>query len=1019
MAAFCMVGALFQYASIEGFFEMTVPNARTLRRVLTTRVFGRHGGALGHRYLSRSVGGGDCDWLPPAKLNSTYNPPRTLLVSYPGSGKRLTWRMIESLSGFVSGDDWDLSEEGQDVATMKTSYPHPEGIWLWGDKFKEAEIILLIRNPRWAIPSYQTMRHELDYSTSWMKSFSRINDTYTVRPDVTEWEDWRGSTWPHGYKKGNADREIDRWAWFIDFWMRDGLRRNDGEGNPIQDIHCRNTTGHMDTCKPSVLISFEKLYDPTDGLAESRKLASALENGRPDMPIIEGSARDCVFSKTREKRASEERWDNTARDGNGADVMAKNFTWLQLQQMKSELERLIANYTVVPWDADPVAQDLVSNLGGYLAEVDAEIDICCSSTCPWNTDAIHDCTMPMESNDPSSLELNPISRRGHLFGAGYEQYDEVEIRKWSMDDVNNICAKKCASEDICTGFSFRYDDRYDGRTNGNCWFMTGTIKYVDGAESAGGGIWIKKSTQKNPVCTSSSFNPDPTKYYTIAVDDLVWAQGNPSTSSLGWTTKQNTPGMSMYLTNDKVGSASHWRFTQVTGNSWVTQNRLTGLKMSYDSQWHLTTNLSTETKLSATCSSSETDEVFLEMIGAHAAFPRCDINGCIFGSKLNIVERQRRETTSTGCVAYSGCGSGWTETSKTYYLFCTSYSCERYLSVPSQKIEQRWSIKEVIDFVKPDTKQAVTVTVQEHALETLSNKIALVNDIAFMNTPILGAIVGFAQSEYFSGPTIAQQLQKLADDVQEMTADMISTGIATNAIDEANKRIAHRRSYFLVEYPGHKHHYMANENMDQIDDLADDLLDKASEYAKDTTAFFGNSYSHQDMNAVKRAQKGFQYLKLALVDVLTMYREGVLLQAYAHPDDNCQNIIGRYLIPGGNSRAAAYKKQLQDTWDMLHRHRVQPIGSSLNREMYTCEAHDDFNSRTELFYFSGGGAASVYATAQQVAAAAKHELTHDMTHWSYPTHVQMDYLDGYEDGTLAMCEALRSDPEFRASFETN
>ena len=28
--------------------------------------------------------------------------------------------------GSVTGDDWDLSENGYDVLTLKTSYPHPE-----------------------------------------------------------------------------------------------------------------------------------------------------------------------------------------------------------------------------------------------------------------------------------------------------------------------------------------------------------------------------------------------------------------------------------------------------------------------------------------------------------------------------------------------------------------------------------------------------------------------------------------------------------------------------------------------------------------------------------------------------------------------------------------------------------------------------------------------------------------------------------------------------------------------------
>ena len=294
-AVLCLVMVAMQLVGFEDLTEafpvseQSMPNYRVLKRMFMSRIFGK-------RKLSQPLPGGGCEWLAPEKLNATYDPPRTLLVSYPGSGKRLTWRTIESMTGLVAGDDWDLSEEGKNVATMKTSYPHPgetnlppqwlyfvtlpwskcayvlmalicfvvfytflpplysgaEGVWTWGDRFKSSSIIMLIRNPRWAIPSYQTMRHELDYSGSWAQSYLRRPNTYTERPDIIEWEQWRGNTWPHGNQGGMFAREIDRWGWFIDFWMNDGLRRNDGYGNPIQDWHCRNTTYQMDTCKPKV-----------------------------------------------------------------------------------------------------------------------------------------------------------------------------------------------------------------------------------------------------------------------------------------------------------------------------------------------------------------------------------------------------------------------------------------------------------------------------------------------------------------------------------------------------------------------------------------------------------------------------------------------------------------------------------------------------------------------------------------------------------------------------------------------
>jgi suppressor of ftsI len=96
--------------------------------------------------------------------------------------------------------------------------------------------------------------------------------------------------------------------------------------------------------------------------------------------------------------------------------------------------------------------------------------------------------------DPSYCpEDNCIKFEGHGFGSGYHQYDELKINK-SIDDVINKCLLKCANDEICTGFGFRINARYDGRSNGNCWFMKDEFMYVDSkpVPDMGGGVWIKE-----------------------------------------------------------------------------------------------------------------------------------------------------------------------------------------------------------------------------------------------------------------------------------------------------------------------------------------------------------------------------------------------------------------------------------------------------------------------------------------------------------------------------------------------
>jgi hypothetical protein len=52
------------------------------------------------RLLSINLGGGRCKWTAPEILEGDHPlNTTTALVSYPGSGKRLTWRVLEALTG--------------------------------------------------------------------------------------------------------------------------------------------------------------------------------------------------------------------------------------------------------------------------------------------------------------------------------------------------------------------------------------------------------------------------------------------------------------------------------------------------------------------------------------------------------------------------------------------------------------------------------------------------------------------------------------------------------------------------------------------------------------------------------------------------------------------------------------------------------------------------------------------------------------------------------------------------------
>ena len=232
------------------------------------------------RYLiTKDLGGGDCDIGSPvddAPNKPGKNTTRTLLASYPGSGKRFTWAVIKALTNYEVADDWNFSGKlYSKPLTIKTSWPHHEGKWSWGNQMDQT--LLLIRNPRRAIPSYHTMRWELDYATTWMQSYARIPDTYRERPTVKQWEKWRDRA---------AIWQADAWFDFYDFWMQSGFMEDKNE------THFRCLWSEID-CQPVELVDFENLYtgDPTD---DFRKIGSVLDNAR-DVDVIAAQARDCVL----------------------------------------------------------------------------------------------------------------------------------------------------------------------------------------------------------------------------------------------------------------------------------------------------------------------------------------------------------------------------------------------------------------------------------------------------------------------------------------------------------------------------------------------------------------------------------------------------------------------------------------------------------------------------------------------------------------------------------------------------
>jgi len=96
-----------------------------------------------------------------AKMTS-YPIPPVWQASFPGSGARMTWTLVEALTGIRTNNDYDSQGRGYEhVVAVKTHYPVKDARRRFGDLdplFGRA--IVILRNPINAVPSYFNLQYE-------------------------------------------------------------------------------------------------------------------------------------------------------------------------------------------------------------------------------------------------------------------------------------------------------------------------------------------------------------------------------------------------------------------------------------------------------------------------------------------------------------------------------------------------------------------------------------------------------------------------------------------------------------------------------------------------------------------------------------------------------------------------------------------------------------------------------------------------------------------------------------------
>jgi len=177
----------------------------------------------------------------------------TYAASYPGSGSQMTHYLYEALTGIESGSAWQQRGDTFDRIALKTHYPvrnHP----VEGGRLMH-RVILQLRNPIHAIPSYHNFLYEEEHELP----------NHTVHAPIDAWIKWRNL---------NFDIEIQNWRKQVMYWMDNYTKIGD-----------------------RLVISYERLVDSKMGPVETARIANFLGRTEGVEIVSSSSALPCIWDK--------------------------------------------------------------------------------------------------------------------------------------------------------------------------------------------------------------------------------------------------------------------------------------------------------------------------------------------------------------------------------------------------------------------------------------------------------------------------------------------------------------------------------------------------------------------------------------------------------------------------------------------------------------------------------------------------------------------------------------------------
>ena len=337
---------------------------------------------------------------PPRQSERPLSP--TVVASYPGSGAKMTWKLVEALTGLLTGDEHitHLRSIGREVVpwdrfvTVKAHYPHKMGDPTIGPETATSSreqrlffhAILLMRNPADALPGFHNFIYEQENQL----------ENHSTRAPLEEWMRWRDA---------NFAEEVQAYERHITYWMEQYPTTNDLLVLSYEEMTA-DESGPLSTNALADFLREADGVEPVEGTDVDCAWTKIIKYKGKDPPPQDASTPVAVAERRQRRRLKDVPKDSIARSGS----KFRPYTQEQIVAMLAMLNRLRARFgDTTNAHRNANTNHLLSILDVYFEKIRMLADVEGVSTNFKNADASPSPQQIAEAHHGDSLNAEQLS----------------------------------------------------------------------------------------------------------------------------------------------------------------------------------------------------------------------------------------------------------------------------------------------------------------------------------------------------------------------------------------------------------------------------------------------------------------------------------------------------------------------------------------------------------------------------------------------------------------------------------